>query len=310
MHPHASALADDACEFGWLPDRVAVASTPPTPLSFLRDHVAVNQPLLMRGALRDCAAMNRWTDAYLVERVGELPVHVNYTPAGLGDHVTRRADGRAVFAMPLERVERFADFLARLQSGAADRGIPYLSKQNGSLTADFAPLVADVGESWPLADAALGRDRLDALNLWIGDGRSVSTMHKDPYENIYGVVRGAKIFHLYPPALLPALGMTPCIPAEYTQDDATGEWAIAEMDGAAAVDWIERDPTDPAVQAELPAPPLEVRVEAGDVLYLPAYWLHRVAQEGVTVAVNWWYDVVDPGRFVFVNHAVRLASAT
>lgn len=27
----------------------------------------------------------------------------------------------------------------------------------------------------------------------------------------------------------------------------------------------------------------------GDVLYLPALWFHRVAQVGLTIAVNWWF---------------------
>lgn len=56
----------------------------------------------------------------------------------------------------------------------------------------------------------------DAVNLWIGNGRSVTSIHNgqcrqcqslilysdrtDPYENIYTVVRGAKHFTLLPPS--------------------------------------------------------------------------------------------------------------
>jgi jumonji domain-containing protein 7 len=55
----------------------------------------------------------------------------------------------------------------------------------------------------------------DAVNLWIGDDKSVTTIHsgeylspsrnhimtmfEDPYENIYQVIRGRKLFTLLPP---------------------------------------------------------------------------------------------------------------
>ena len=39
----------------------------------------------------------------------------------------------------------------------------------------------------------------DAVNFWMGPDEAVSAMHKDPYENIYVVVRGTKTFSLLPP---------------------------------------------------------------------------------------------------------------
>ena len=37
------------------------------------------------------------------------------------------------------------------------------------------------------------------MNFWMGDGRAVTSMHKDPYENIYCVMSGFKDFILIPP---------------------------------------------------------------------------------------------------------------
>lgn len=39
----------------------------------------------------------------------------------------------------------------------------------------------------------------DAINFWMGDSRAITSMHKDPYENIYSVVSGYKDFILIPP---------------------------------------------------------------------------------------------------------------
>ena len=38
---------------------------------------------------------------------------------------------------------------------------------------------------------ALGKPP-DAVNLWLGGDRSVSSLHKDPYENFYCVLSGCK----------------------------------------------------------------------------------------------------------------------
>ena len=40
----------------------------------------------------------------------------------------------------------------------------------------------------------------EAVNLWVGDERSVTTWHSDPFENLYAVVAGSKTFSLLPPA--------------------------------------------------------------------------------------------------------------
>lgn len=39
----------------------------------------------------------------------------------------------------------------------------------------------------------------DAANLWLGYDQSVSSLHKDPYENFYLSVVGEKHFTLLPP---------------------------------------------------------------------------------------------------------------
>ena len=49
-------------------------------------------------------------------------------------------------------------------------------------------LLQDIEElQW--AKEAFGKNP-DAINFWMGDGRAVTSTHKDPYENIYCVVKG------------------------------------------------------------------------------------------------------------------------
>jgi len=43
------------------------------------------------------------------------------------------------------------------------------------------------------------------------------------------------------------------------------------------------------------AHPLIIDVKAGETLYLPAGWWHHVRQTGVSIALNWWYDIEPRG---------------
>ena len=60
------------------------------------------------------------------------------------------------------------------------------------------------------------------------------------------------------------------------------------------VPWVAVDPLNPNLE-EHPqfslAKVMKVRVEAGDVLYLPAKWFHHVTQSHACIAVNYWYDM-------------------
>lgn len=64
-------------------------------------------------------------------------------------------------------------------------------------TTALSPLYDGIPETIPFATPVLGEP--DAINLWIGDDRSVTTTHRDPYDNLYLVIRGRKTFTLWPP---------------------------------------------------------------------------------------------------------------
>jgi Cupin-like domain len=55
--------------------------------------------------------------------------------------------------------------------------VPYYSHQNDCLRCELPQLMADVPPSIPLAAEAFG-NQPDAVNVWIGDDRSVSSVHK------------------------------------------------------------------------------------------------------------------------------------
>ena len=153
----------------------------------------------------------------------------------------------------------------------------------------------------------------DAVNVWIGDERSVTSVHSDPYENIYLVLRGTKHFTLFPPTeswrmkgLSPvdfALDETHAYVTEkiypharYTRGAYDGTLKVIPSPSTTApIRWSSIINPRDLGEIGQDACPIEVTLEAGDGLYLPAGWWHYVRQSGLTVALNWWYDMEPRG---------------
>jgi len=178
---------------------------------------------------------------------------------------------------------------------------------------DVPPRLAFAGE-------ALRRDGADAepdaVNLWIGSGSATTSAHSDFYENFYVVVSGSKTFTLCPPTDVAFLAK-PALPVgayHLTADGAS--WCVRADADAAPTAWIAPDVArlgEAGVAAAYPlsahASPVTVTVREGQCLYLPAMWVHRVAQSGFVVAVNYWYDMEFDHRYVAMMTAAALGQA-
>jgi jumonji domain-containing protein 7 len=176
-------LARDTAEL-WAPSQVQVLPTAPDSLTFLRDFVSRSTPCVVRNACEGWRA-REWTLDYLSAAMsGDAVVTVDVTPDGWGDAVKPAGpNGAQWFVKPEERRMTMAEFVRLLRSNHPMH-VPYLSHQNDSLRDEFTPVKQDVPPEIEWASAAFGTPP-DATNIWIGDGRAVSSVHKDHYENMY-----------------------------------------------------------------------------------------------------------------------------
>ena len=71
--------------------------------------------------------------------------------------------------------------------------------ENDNLRGEYVNLYKDVDQDISWAKIAFGGQEPDAINLWIGNSRSVTALHKDNYENIYCQIIGSKHFVLLSP---------------------------------------------------------------------------------------------------------------
>ena len=253
------------------------------------------------------------------------------------------ADGR--FVMPHEEQMLFRDFVSIIEEPSKSTGVHYIQKQNSNLTEEISDLIDDICPfDW--ATEAFGKSP-DAVNFWMGDQRAVTSSkklsfqnlnrdgivmptfsaHKDPYENIYAVVRGYKDITLFPPTDLPWLPYKTCSQAIYVKNQ-DGSFDIKDLPEAGTVPWIAVDPQNPDLK-KYPqygnAHPINLRLNAGDVLYLPSFWFHHLKQSQGDkmfgflyinhdcicqvffasflgcIAVNWWYDMEFDVRYNYFN---------
>jgi len=150
-------------------------------------------------------------------------------------------------------------------------------KENNNIHHEYLPLLPSVPPSIRYASIALGKCP-DAVNLWLGNHHSVTSLHRDSYENIYCQILGAKHFDLLPPI------ETACV-NECFLPLATWEWdggLCLRPDGplrpgepedrVPCAVWDPDQPDgNPTTFSHL-SRPIRARLGPGDMLYLPACW--------------------------------------
>ncbi|XP_014476250.1 PREDICTED: jmjC domain-containing protein 7 isoform X2 [Dinoponera quadriceps] len=268
-----------------------------TPLIFYREFVSKNIPLVIRGAVKYWPAVSKWSIPYLRETFGDEEISVAVTPNGYADAIVKADNAvEEFFVMPEERNLTMSKFLDGLEYPRED-SIFYIQKQNSNFISSFRKLWSDAEIEILWANEAFGKQP-DAVNFWMGDERAVTSMHKDPYENIYCVVTGKKNFILHPPTDLPWIPYKNYPSAVYKEHEP-GKWTIESTVNetleqvanlSTLTPWICIDPLKPDYE-KYPkygnAHTLRVTLNAGDALYLPSLWFHHVTQSHACISINY-----------------------
>ena len=275
-------------------------------------HVAQNRPFVIKNGAKDFPARKHWNATYLRTVMASENVNVAITPHGNADSIVTLPDGGALFVKPHETSQPFQSVLHKIQAQELDPTYigptHYAQTQNDNLRAEYTSLFADVPASIPFAHIALNAEP-DAMNFWLGNSHSSTALHKDNYENIYVQILGRKHFTLLPPIEAPCVHERSVLSATYT---STLDIAIDEPEQYTPfATWDPDAPESNATPYSHLSQPMQVTLDEGDVLYLPALWYHKVGQscneEGVCVAVNYWYDLDFAGGFWSMAGFVRNA---
>lgn len=141
---------------------------------------------------------------------------------------------------------------------------------------EYDCLLPDAQNDIPFARIALQK-HADAVNLWIGNSKSVTATHKDNFENIFVQIIGRKHFVLLPPVCQPCVNESHLMPATYERE---GHGLSLRLDdNATSVPFATWDPDHPEANSTALsryAHPIRVSLNPGDMLYLPAMWYVRI----------------------------------
>lgn len=134
---------------------------------------------------------------------GDKKVQIAVTPNGLADGLANKLpENTKYFVLPEEQIMTFAHFLDQLDE-LNNPNVLYLQKQNSNLNEDFPELLADIDmNTLNFAKESFNKSP-EAINFWLGEERAITSMHKDPFENIYCVIDGYKDFILISPTDYP-----------------------------------------------------------------------------------------------------------
>lgn len=145
-------------------------------------------------------------------------------------------------------------------------------------------LVATLGRD-PEGLPRRSRSARHYLKVWLGTAGATTPLHYDTQHNVYAQLSGTKELWLLPPyAARDDVRLYPSFhPLSYfgRAEDAGGFGRLAE-----AADWgrscaYSRDSHKGRCM-------LHVRLEAGDVLYLPPFWFHRATCRDACASANVW----------------------
>lgn len=280
-------------------------------LQFCKEAYSRYHPVILTGMIDHWPALQKWNEQYFSNTLKEKKISVNLTLEGMADSIQLldyENKLQEYFLYPADVQMPIHEFFELLFKYYPNKGpgtiIPYLSQQNDNLRKEFPELMKDIDMNFPLAEI-FDSPEPEAVNLWIGDERSISSIHKDHFENFYFVVSGEKTFTLFPPTdaayfpenPYPALKYKPV----YENNEIINLELTKENCPTESLSWISIDPNDYLEDGDYDyegcpwpdrkyANPLTVTVNAGEILYIPAMWYHRVSQNELTVAVNMWYD--------------------
>ncbi|KAK6360150.1 hypothetical protein TWF730_006303 [Orbilia blumenaviensis] len=321
-------LLESYASLNYPPTAIEYLPDPPTPLEF-HQIISRNRPVIIRNAMTDWPAYtgsNKWTPAYLSSKMGDMEVMVAETPKGNADSIVNH-NGTEYFVKPHTQPHPFTAFLDTLKSSTKAAHPPtvlYAQSQDSNLTSEYLLLANDIPKTIPWASISLSQPLPDATNIWIGNQHSVISpigvagVNEREVRSASYVRNDSGGFDILP---------DPVNPSALAEEGEKGPelggeegemitWPSVCLDDYFALPESERNApleeisdSDPWKWTKL-STPMRVEVKAGEMLYLPALWYHQVAQrvdedEGVCVAVNYWYDMDFSGPFVSMVNYVR-----
>jgi lysine-specific demethylase 8 len=277
-------------------------SRPLTRDEFERRFERLDRPVVVEGGAAEWRATKTWSSAILRERIGALDVaykqssnhqHPDFHQATLGAMFAR---GRSSFA-------EFLEFVEQAPAGARARRIftgdeQFVLQRRDGVTREnpeLLPLYRDVE-----VPALFAPERLYTVWAWFSGAGPRTWLHYDNNgcHNLNAQLLGRKECWLFAPDELPRLYPFPLAGGNPAHNCCAVDVEAPDL---------ARHPHFADAEAE------HARLEPGDLLFIPAWWLHTFSHLGTLNAnVNFWWkpETARDNRVARWQHAIESHLAT
>jgi Cupin-like domain len=240
----------------------------PSASAFYESSNAWRTPVIITNEVSQWSAFREWTVRNLAERFGEIPIQVIRLACGVS-----KPDPATGFQHLFETMT-LKHFVKLTNSSSATLATHYWNQP--LMGGPFNSLIDEL-----VIPSLLDKQLLQAVNLWVGQLGCITPLHFDPADNLFCQIKGEKLFRLFSP------------------EDST---YLRPHDKSTKINYVSQiDPLAPDFEL-FPefrnARQLDVRVTAGDMLFLPAGWWHHVSSITDSISVNFWYRSMSEGTRV------------
>lgn len=246
------------------------------------------RPVVITGGVNCSRALCRWTPAYLKSTVGSRRVSVYVSadgsfPGGRGPYDTNRY--RNVEMTISECIDRMNGLKLNPVLAPGERYYLYQSPAE-----HFQDILGDLDDP-PYLPEGLGPDRRVVQSVWISGAGNVTPIHYDLSENILVQILGEKRVLLWDPTQYALLYLNP----------------IGTLhDRQSRIDVNRPDPT--SFPNFMNAKALEYTLRPGEMLYIPAFWMHYVHTINFSVSVSYWWASPQIARFISAMQKILMNS--
>lgn len=222
---------------------------------FQNEFVKKGQPVVIKGAVENWAALSKWSNEFFRDEYGEIKI--GRVPINDGKWDLENLTPEHLSAKPLKEV------IQPIMEGQLDNcyviGTP-IDGLGKELRSDCPDLTYCKGGKFLRS------------NLLISPKGAITPLHQDMQENLYVMVKGSKKWTLFHPS-------APVYPHS----------RFSKLPNHAQLDPLNID------LEKFPefrdAQPFTATIATGDVLYVPSFWWHHLQTPESSIAVNFWYSI-------------------
>jgi Rps23 Pro-64 3,4-dihydroxylase Tpa1-like proline 4-hydroxylase len=223
------------------------------PSEFFDRYFSANRTVVLRGAFSESGAVNRWSPDYFAAHYSDVPVDITSERGSVQDYEIQFRE--TVRSVP------FGEFVKRLSETSGNDF--YLVARNNFFENPRLSHLRD--ELQPPAGIIADQDRSPgSAKLWIGPAGTVTPLHFDEHSILFAQIYGRKHFKLVPATDYPLV---------YPRDRFYSSVDPEQVD-------TDRYPL--FAQACL----MDVVLEPGDALFLPAGWWHWVRSLSTSISAT------------------------